>query len=403
MQNKKIKIGIITTWFSPKRGVAVNRMEAFSKYLDKDSFDVTFFTTGKDVGGEKHNHCTIVRKDIPRLLKLPDFQVLSIKPIHYFKVIWKLVLLNVFKVERHWANQIYKSVVSSNRKKKFDVIISCYAPIDCHEVGFKFKSQYPTVKWILDNRDEMSENPTVSLSIIKRLRSLEKKYNDCADVVISVSQPFLDGFIQNMQMVKRFEVVKNGFDHNYYNPNSVDSKVFVLNYVGSFYSPNKPDLLLTVIRELRKKGELKDIKIRFVGTQGNFSVPTELSEVVEMVEQVGYDEVIKFCDQAHLNLLLLNFPGRKGVFSGKIYDYISVGRPILGLVNKSDVAAELLSEVSCNFVVDPNDKDGIAQSILKAYSNWEKGIEERPSREWIASHHRKLQIEKLNQIIKAVV
>ena len=41
---KKKHIILVTTWFPPANSVAVNRMEAFVRYFDKDVFEIDVVT-----------------------------------------------------------------------------------------------------------------------------------------------------------------------------------------------------------------------------------------------------------------------------------------------------------------------------------------------------------------------
>ena len=43
----KVRIALITVWFQPNNGVAVNRMNTFANYLGKD-FNLEVFTLGKE-------------------------------------------------------------------------------------------------------------------------------------------------------------------------------------------------------------------------------------------------------------------------------------------------------------------------------------------------------------------
>ena len=109
MTSTKKHIVLITTWFPPIQGVAVNRMWAFAKYLDKSKFDVTVLTLLEKNGmpQEVLDGCEIRRFPNNRLIQLPNFKSSDKKFRHYFKVALKLVLLKTQKdIYQSWRKTI---------------------------------------------------------------------------------------------------------------------------------------------------------------------------------------------------------------------------------------------------------------------------------------------------------
>ena len=53
----------------------------------------------------------------------------------------------------------------------------------------------------------------------------------------------------------------------------------------------------------------------------------------------------------------------KGVLSGKVFEYLAAGRPILAVVPPDGAAAELIRETRAGTVVAPNDVDGIRTAL----------------------------------------
>jgi len=70
-----------------------------------------------------------------------------------------------------------------------------------------------------------------------------------------------------------------------------------------------------------------------------------------------------------LLLLVPDAGGRgRGVLSGKVFEYLAAGRPILAVVPPDGAAAELIRETRAGMVVAPDDVDGIrvALEVLRA-------------------------------------
>ncbi len=69
-------------------------------------------------------------------------------------------------------------------------------------------------------------------------------------------------------------------------------------------------------------------------------------------------------DSEALLLLIPEAGGRgRGVLSGKVFEYLAAGRPILAVVPPDGAAAELLRETGAGVVVAPDDVDGIAREL----------------------------------------
>ena len=94
-------------------------------------------------------------------------------------------------------------------------------------------------------------------------------------------------------------------------------------------------------------------------------------------------------------LVVIHPTGRKGVYTGKLFDYLATNKPILALCDPEDVIAQLLNETKAGFTVDNADIDGIKKMILRCYSIW-KNKEVLP-RDWekIKQYTRKNQCKIL--------
>lgn len=380
-------------------------MLAFAKYLDHENYDVSIITISPD----KHFHedveyqCTIYRLPNHSFLKVPEFTKKTSKVVHYFKVAKKLIVLKLKKNEyERWSKLALKKLVELDNEKKIDVLISSFAPAAPMEVCSKFKDTNEYAKWIVDMRDEMSQNPSNSEFLKDYYSKLEGEINNKAVGLVAVSLPIVNYFKELMPNLTYFEEVRNGYDDTPPSFPEVNEK-FTITYAGTFYGSRKPDTFFKALEQLIKSEDLlvSKLQIRFIGTPLNFTIPSVLQDAVEVIGRVSQEESMNYMAKSDVNLLVQPSWGRKGVFTGKIFDYIAVKKPILGLLDLEDVAAQLIKEEDLGIAVDFSEINEIKVAILSLYSRWKKGKITLDTS--IEKHHRKEQVSKLNDLINKVV
>lgn len=397
--SRKKHIALITTWFPPKSGVAVNRMRAFATYLST-CFDVEVFTEGKSPADlpdiDYQAHFTDAGTWLSRLKHRPDDSTIR----HHL-----ISAINVAKGAagysglNKWVGHTLRKLEMRHMEVPFDVVISSYAPVEAHRVGMEFKKRFPGVKWIADMRDEMSHNPSKPFAERRKMALLEKEISQYADAVTSVSLPILDDFRRDMPEVGKFREIRNGFDHNFRPATNHRNAIFTLGYFGKFYGEISPDTLFSALSELRKEG-FPDMRILMVGTYKTFTVPDEISAMVEILPPLPYKDAIARMAAMDANLLVHPSGKRKGVYTGKLFDYISVAKPVIGIIDPDDVAADLIRGFNCGYIADFYDVNAIGEMLRKAWMDWEKGVSPHANSNQINTLHRKHQVEKLAHLIE---
>lgn len=399
----KKRIALITTWFPPQNGVAVNRMSAFAKYLS-NVYDVDVYTLGKENKIKKEDFGTVYYCFNPSILDRIKHKSTDSKLKHHTKTVLNIVSIKLnLSALNVWKKQVTKLLKENHKKKNYDILISSFSPVEPHDIAFSIKSEFNNLIWVADMRDEMSSNPFMLGSTKKKMRKKELRYEPFINAITTVSQPILEDFKTLFPNLKFFEEIRNGFDHDIIPVNGFN-KEFTLVYAGTFYGKRKPDVFFQVLKDLIQHRKIdKHLKIKFIGSNHNFNIPVELNQFVEFVPSVSYHESIEFIKNADCNLLFNPPLGTKGQFSGKIFDYISVEKPILAMVDKDDVAAELIREHNAGIVCDFYNKKEIENALLEIYQNWLKKEVFPVNHEKTASLHRKAQVKKLSDLIQKLV
>lgn len=393
---EKVKIGLIAYWFPPENGVAVLRMNAFAKYIDKNKYDLTVFTIndGNEKPEETIENVKVVRIYNPNNKFIINEKLNDYRFIHILKVAWNVLLLNFIKNKHQiWLNYLSEIL----KQYKFEVLISSYAPKEAHLAGLAYKMENSKTLWIADMRDEMSNNLHLKLKDRKELSIIENEINKYANAITSVSKPILDDFKKIMPTVHHFEEIRNGFDHELI-PTENYNEIFTINYAGTFYGSIKPDTFFSGLLIFLEKNKI-NIKLQFIGTNKNFNIPNQIRNKVVFLPKLENKEAVSFIINADCNLLILPKIQRKGVYSGKIFDYLSARKPIIAVIDTEDVAAELIKNLNAGFIAEFDNINMIAETIEKAYFWWKEKKGLCNNKYEIEKLHRKYQVEKLNNLI----
>lgn len=404
-QKNKKNIIIISTWFPPLQSVAVNRILSFVKYLDSNKYNIFVITKHKDNAKEveKMFGATIYRIKTEQLIKVPNFDTKTSKITHYLKVAKKLLITKLIKDEdTKWQKKALQKIESINSTNKIDLIISSYAPISPILVALEYCKNHPSTKWIVDMRDELSQNPMLDNSKKEYYAKIESEINLHANALTTVSLPIINYFKAILPRLQYFEEIRNGYDHNlpidtnYFNPQ------FTISYAGTFYGTRKPNFFFKALSELKIEHKIpNDIIIKFIGCPNNFKVPNEFSDNTKFYDKVEQEQSIKMLSQSDVNLLIQPNWGRKGNYTGKIFDYISVQRTVLALVDSTDVAADLIDETNAGFVAEFNNIKEIKTAIEESFKLWKN--KQSLSFKNVSLLHRKHQVKKLESLIDILV
>jgi len=401
----KKRIAVITTWFPPQKGVATNRMEAFAKYLS-DDFDVEVFGLNNQKSTITWNQHVMIHYNSENTLfeKLKSNQSDG-KWKHKLKTLFRMVLVKLSNnpLEK-WKKNTKIDFVNRHKLTPFDAIISSYAPLEPHLIAAEVAQEFPGLIWIADMRDEMSKNPGILASQRERYISTESLVNQYASMILSVSRPILDDFRILCPDVKLLLEVRNGYDHDYQPKfKSQTNKVFTLGYFGSFYGVIKPDFFFQALVEILNEDKKFDFELNIVGAHNNFTIPERIASKVNKKAPLKYREAIESMARMDCNVLINPRSTRKGVFTGKLFDYISVQRAVLAFVDKDDVAARLLKDFDSGYIAECSDIEDNKKAILAAYKDWQNQTMKKASIENIESLHRSHQVKILSDQLKKML
>lgn len=407
MKQNKIHICLIAHYFFPYNNVAANRINAFAKYLPKDKYLVSVLTI-KRTDSEKaysieFDGVHVHRIETSGLIKPASFETKTNKLVHSLKVVKNKLVHKLSNPDKGWMKKGNEKFKEIDQKEHVHLIISSFAPVSSHILALNIKQDRPDIKWIADMRDEMSANPFIEESLKKHYKEVEEQVAGKADVITSVSQPILDDFKDIMKGSQaQFKLLRNGYDHERI-PDSTFQKEFTISYVGTFYGVRKPHTFFNALENIISSEDDFTCRLNFIGTPNNFSIPKSIQPMINWVGKVSNQDAVGYMFNSDVNLLVHPKTAVKGIYTGKLFEYLSAQKPILALVDTEDVAAELIAECSAGFIADFYNIAQIEAHILSLYKLWKQKETLNFDKERIAKLHRRYGVQKLDQIISSIL
>ena len=157
-------------------------------------------------------------------------------------------------------------------------------------------------------------------------------------------------------------------------PVTPTGETFSLTHVGSLYGRRDAAPVFEAIGRLVNAGRLSpsDIEVRLVGNVWlDAQRPNSLPYDVTTVGYVPHGESIR--EMRSAGALLFFQPEGYPTSSGKIFEYLVAGRPILCVANRSNLASRLVEEFEAGVVVDPGDASAIEGAICSLHARWTEG------------------------------
>jgi glycosyltransferase involved in cell wall biosynthesis len=231
------------------------------------------------------------------------------------------------------------------------------------------------IPWVADFRDEWSANPhlTDQPRLLAGLseRSERAITQEAARVVVAAGYFQLRGLAADDP--RRVEI-PNGVDEDDF-PQSVEEPPrdrFVLSHIGTLYDLQDPSAALRALATLgtRSAIDLERVEVRLVG---NVWLPDLVVPPDVRVEQTGYlDHGRAIAEMCAATVLLLYVPASSLAPSGKLFEYLASGRPILCLTGPDNLASRLVREWDAGVVADPRDDAAIEHALLTLWQRWQE-------------------------------
>lgn len=368
---------IITYHFPPRPTIGGLRLKALAKYLPDYGWDALILTPTYDTKSpDSPTFCTITRtrykdvsEDLAKLLKVN--KGIGVREhiknkvgltVDNNKKSSLLHFMNFFEEivaypdpQKGWYKYGVKAGYEILMNEHIDVIISSSKPETCHLIAKKLHDKFD-IPWVADFRDLWTQNHYYSYSFLRTIfeKRLELKTIGSADALVTVSGP-LANKLESLHKTKKVYSIPNGYDPDESDISNINlTTKFTITYTGTYYEGKRdPSIFFEAMVELISESVMdpNDVEVRFFGQREEWlQVQIEqygLQKIVFQCGMVSREVALNKQKESQLLLLLLwNHPDEIGVYTGKIFEYLSAQRPILSNASPYSVVSALLAETN---------------------------------------------------------
>lgn len=356
---------IVSYYFPPAGGPGVQRVLKFCKFLPQFGFRPIVLTVEngefpaedsslfKDIPPETVIHRTFIPepyfiyKKFTGMKKSEKFGVAFVKKDANTKESWREKLAvwtrgNFFIPDARvwWRLTAVSAGKRLVKKHGIEVVFSSGPPHSVHLIANSIRKS-AGISWVADFRD-----PWTGIDYYAKLRlsrfadwlhhHFEKTVLTEADQIIVVSDSMKRDFGKITS--KPISVIPNGFDAEELPANPIlppDAKL-VVSYIGNMYPVSNWNSVFSTFRNwIEKYPELKtQLELKFAGNEDgsvmSLAIENGLEPNLNLLGYLPHDKALDELFASTAVLLVINMdPGNEHVLTGKLFEYLSTGKPIL--------------------------------------------------------------------------
>jgi glycosyltransferase involved in cell wall biosynthesis len=373
---------VIHYHFPPLGGAGVQRVLKFVKYLPELGWDVTVLTTSSLAYAITDPS---LLRDVPpgvrvtRTIEIPAIALRRrlLNPAHRLRIPGLIDYVGWPDDTSGWLPFATAEGLRLARQLRPDAVFSSSYPYSAHIVG-RMVSRTCGIPWVADFRDPWTHGSHCDPSrLLTRVnRRAERWLVREADRITVVDDSLeLEGLDADDP---RRVVIHNGVDEadidSEPEPDPPATDRFSLTHVGSLYGSRDAAPVFAAIRRLIERREIDPhrFEVPLVGNVwmgdrpiGGNGVPVRTVGYVDHRRAVG--------EMRRATALLFYQPPDYPTSSGKIFEYLLSGRPILCVAGRENLAYRLVEEMGAGAVAEPGDPGSIDRALADLYRNWRDG------------------------------
>jgi glycosyltransferase involved in cell wall biosynthesis len=309
-----------------------------------------------------------------------------------------------------WALTAIPAGIRIVREHGIDVVVSTSPPPSSHLIAAAI-ARATGARWVADLRDSRGapahrrSGTAATKAKAATQRRVARLVASRADAITCVSEAISEE-TRALEPRGRVVTIANGCDFDdVAGLERHPSERFRITHTGSFFGRRDPRPFLQALHDSGL-----DVAARFLGdfrpADSAWAESLGLGDRLELLPYAPRAESLALQRDAEARLRLMpEAEGRgRGVLSGKVFEYLAVGRPILAAVPPDGAAAELIRDTGAGLVVAPDDTDAIRGALAEL--NARRRADGLPdvalSEEWRARLSRRTRVEEMAALLHEV-
>jgi len=388
------KVLIITYYWPPSGGAGVQRWLKFSKYLPQFGWEPVILTVDPEFASYPAIDNSL-EKEIQGGIK-----VYRTKATDWFRIygkskvpsagfaknsddtikgkISRFIRGNFFIPDprRGWNKFAFKKACEIIEKEEIRHIITTSPPHSTQLIGLKLKKRFSAIRWIADLRDPWTDIYYYSKfypSLFSRKLDLcyERSVLEKSDEIITVGNTLKNSFSQAQKIDEnKITVITNGFDESDYTTvTSIRPGKLIITYVGTISESYPVAGLIGALEDLYEKKI--DFTLRITGDLSqkirNLITSDIPASSVEFTPYLEHSLAVKsIMDSSVVVLIIPDHKSNKGILTGKLFEYLASGVPILCLGPADGDAAGIIARAKAGATFEYKDEKGISSFLCSA-------------------------------------
>jgi glycosyltransferase involved in cell wall biosynthesis len=366
----------------PSSLVASRRVAAMAKYLGRAGYAVTVLTSSASGDGDIEGAQRVVRTKDALTSGLNwrrgQFAALQGSTDEHYKPPSRIASVIVPDLSlATWLPFALPAALRLAREQRFDCVLTSSPPPSTHLIGVALKRR--GIPWIAELRDGWTFEPPHApwpLSAQCRIdEGTERRVLTRADAVVAVTRPIVEDLRERLGLDAL--LITNGYDPEDLPPElrGADSPLRrdrrSLVHTGRLIIGGESlRPLLEGVRIVKSEDPdvARRLELVFAGSStereaGLLSAP-DLADTVRSVGWLERPSTLALQRAADMLLVVTEGARRRSVATGKLFEYLAAGRPILVLGDETE-AARIVMETGFGFAVPVSDPHAIAEALRR--------------------------------------
>ena len=433
---KPVKIALVTYWFFPNTIIAARRAVSMYQIINR------YPNMRLDVFTGSFNRDRAVRDRFP----------LDLSGVRYIRLHENRLEKAVFSRANAFGRLLNATVYRGRAEKRFGAALRRLRELQDYDVIYislgpfspllraagDLRKRYPDKKLIIEYRDEWVEGAVHFaarnhlIHPYRRLRSqarklfdylshrggarLEKKVLPACDAIVVVAREMIPHFTARIPglSLRKFHYIPNGISEmeiaglEEWRKKSGTTRGTPLRliYAGSLFGTQNITPLLEALDSLIGEGRIDraEIELSVFGEADPLREkwPERLRRLVRYRGIIPRNDIYREYFTHDVILFIIgDWPKSEITMTGKIFELIESGRPILALLplDKNGCARQLLEKTGAGLLAEIKDRERIKNAVLSLLEQKKKRGEIPASRRWMDGFHREHRYENTCRLL----